>query len=44
MDGRMDDREEKANFENLRIYQASLEIVDFVYKITGKFPKKNFMG
>jgi len=31
--------EEKFDFENLKVYQRSLEYIDFVYKITKGFPK-----
>jgi four helix bundle protein len=31
--------EERFNFENLKVYQKALEYVDFVYKVTNKFPK-----
>jgi len=30
---------EKFDFENLKVYQKSLEYVDFVYKVTINFPK-----
>ncbi len=30
---------EKFDFENLKVYQKTLEYVDFVYKITKNFPK-----
>lgn len=35
------DKEDKSkfNFENLMVYQKSLDYVDFVYLITSKFPK-----
>lgn len=35
---------EYANFENLRIYQQSMELVDMIYEITGKFPKEEQYG
>jgi four helix bundle protein len=31
--------EERFDFENLKVYQKSLEYVDFVYEITKGFPK-----
>jgi four helix bundle protein len=31
--------DERFDFENLRVYQKSLEYVDFVYEITKNFPK-----
>lgn len=34
----------KANFEDLRIYQAALEIVDLIYRRTKPFPKEELYG
>ncbi|MBC8549729.1 MAG: four helix bundle protein [Candidatus Brocadiales bacterium] len=31
--------ENRFDFENLKVYQKSLEYIDFVYEITKKFPK-----
>ena len=31
--------EDKFDFENLKVYQKSLEYIDFVYEITKDFPK-----
>lgn len=31
--------ESKFNFENLQVYQKSLDFVDMVYELTQKFPK-----
>ncbi len=33
----MDD--ERFDFENLKVYQKSLDYIDFVYEATRKFPK-----
>ncbi len=32
-------KDEKFDFENLKVYQKALEYVDFVYKVTKHFPK-----
>jgi hypothetical protein len=32
--------EDRFDFENLKVYQKSLEYVDFVYEITKDFPKE----
>ena len=34
----MEDKEEKFNFENLDVYKKSLDYLDFVYSLTGRFP------
>ena len=35
--------EERFDFENLKVYQKSLDYIDFVYEITKNFPKtENF--
>ena len=36
-DGRFD-------FEDLKVYQKSMDYVDFVYEITGKFPKEEMFS
>ncbi len=36
--------EDKFDFENLKVYQKSLEYVDFVYKITKAFPKEEMFS
>lgn len=32
------------NFENLNVYQMSIEFVHFIYEITKKFPKDELFG
>ena len=34
----------KFNFEDLQVYQKSLDFVDTVYKITSEFPKEEIYG
>ncbi len=36
--------EDKFDFENLKVYQRTLEYVDFVYKVTKKFPKEELFS
>lgn len=36
--------EEKFSFEELSVYQKTLDYIDFVYKITDKFPKEEKFG
>lgn len=36
--------EDKFNFEDLKVYQKTLEYVDFVYKITLAFPKEELFS
>ena len=36
--------EDKFDFENLKVYQKSLEYVDFVYEITKDFPKEELFS
>ena len=36
--------EEKANFENMRVYQQSLKLVSLIYKVTRGFPKEEAYG
>ncbi len=40
----MQDKEEMFHFENLTVYQKSLEYLDFVYELTDKFPKEERFG
>ena len=42
----MDDKymSDKANFEKLRVYQQTLNLVDMIYKITKEFPKEEVYG
>ena len=40
----MGTRTEKFHFENLSVYQKSLDYIDFVYNITEKFPKEERYG
>lgn len=35
---------DKFNFENLVVYQKSLDYVDFVYSLTSNFPKDEVFG
>ncbi len=34
----------KFDFENLKVYQKSIEYVDFVYKVTKAFPKEEMFS
>ena len=36
--------EDRFDFENLKVYQKSLEYVDFVYEITKEFPKEEIFS
>ena len=36
--------EDRFDFENLKVYQKSLEYVDFVYEITKDFPKEEIFS
>ena len=36
--------EDKFDFESLKVYQRTLEYVDFVYKITKKLPKEELFS
>ncbi len=36
--------EDRFDFENLKVYQKSLEYVDFVYEITKNFPKEEIFS
>lgn len=36
--------EERFDFEKLNVYQKALEYIDFVYKLTEKFPKEEQFG
>ena len=36
--------EERFDFENLKVYQKTLEYVDFVYEMTGNFPKTEILS
>jgi len=36
--------EDRFDFENLKIYQKSLDYVDFVYEVTKKFPKEEIFS
>jgi len=36
--------EERFDFENLKVYQKALEYVDFVYEMTGNFPKTEILS
>ena len=36
--------EDRFDFENLKVYQKSLEYIDFVYEITKDFPKEEIFS
>jgi four helix bundle protein len=40
----MRNKEEKFDFENLTVYQKSLDYADFVYSLTDQFPKEERFG
>jgi four helix bundle protein len=40
----MEKKTEKFNFEDLLVYQKSLDYLDFIYAITNKFPSEERFG
>ena len=40
----MENKEDKFHFENLSVYQKSLDYLDLIYSLTGRFPKHEQFG
>lgn len=36
--------EVKFNFEDLKVYQKTLDFIDYAYSLTAEFPREELMG